>query len=358
MRTKKKLDFTDEDIFIGLDIHKKNWTVSIYTRDFEHKTFSQNPDPKILVNYLHRNFPGANYHSVYEAGYCGFWIHEELKALGVESIVINPADVPTKDKEKRNKNNKVDCRKLARSLRNEDLEPIYVPHREALEDRFLVRSRRNIVKQQTRFKNRIKAILSFYGITIPEQFKQGRWSGKFIKWLEQIEMKSRSGKTALHIEIDELKHYREKTAIINREIKALSQTKLYKRRVKNLLTIPGIGMITAMTLLVEIVDIKRFKTSDNFAGFIGLVPGERSSGPEDKVNYTGLTNRCNKYLRSMLIESAWVAARKDPALTMYYYKLNKRMIGQKVIIRVARKLLNRIRFVLMNDQEYVPAVIE
>lgn len=358
MRTIKKLDFTDEDIFIGIDIHKKNWTVSIYTKDFEHKTFSQNPDPKILVNYLHRNFPGANYHSVYEAGYCGFWIHDELKALGIESIVINPADVPTKDKEKRNKNNRVDCRKLARSLRNEDLDPIYVPQRESLEDRFLMRCRKNIVKQQTRFKNRIKAILSFYGIKIPEQFKDGRWSGKFIKWLEQIEMKRQTGKIALQIEIDELKHYREKIAIINREIKALSQTELYKDRVKNLLTIPGIGTITAMTLLVEIVDIKRFKTSDNFAGFIGLIPGERSTGPEDKTNYTGLTNRCNKYLRSMLIESAWVAARKDPALTMYYCELIKRMIGQKVIIRVTRKLLNRIRFVLMNNQEYVPAVIE
>lgn len=358
MNQTKKLSFSDEDIYVGLDIHKNNWTVSIYTKDFEHKTFSQNPNTKILVDYLHRNFPGANYHSVYEAGYCGFWIDEELNANGINNIVINPADVPTKDKEKRRKNNRVDCRKLARSLRSRDLDPIYVPPREALEDRLLMRGRKNIIKQQTRFKNRIKAIISFYGIKMPEQYKDGRWSGLFINWLEHIDMKKDSGKIALQIDIDELKRYRKKVAEINRDIRTLAKTETYKDRVKYLTSIPGIGVITAMTLLVEIVEMNRFKTSDKFAGFIGLVSGERSSGPEDNVNYTGLTSRCNKYLRSMLIESAWVAARRDPALIMKYNELTKRMIGQKAIIRIARKLLNRIRYVLINNECYVIAVLQ
>ena len=139
--------------------------MSIFTDSFEHKTFSQNPDPTILVNYLKKNFPGASYYSVYEAGYCGFWIHDALIEAGIHNIVINPADVPTKDKERKRKNNRVDSRKLARSLRNGDLEAIHVHKRELLEDRFLLRTRRDAAKQQTRYKNKIKGALSFSGFS-------------------------------------------------------------------------------------------------------------------------------------------------------------------------------------------------
>jgi transposase len=353
-----KLDFSDQDIYIGLDIHKKNWTVSIFTEDFEHKTFSQNPEPDILVNYLHRNFPGANYHSVYEAGYCGFWIHEALRAHGINNIVSNPADVPTKDKERKRKNNRIDSRKLARCLRSGDLEAIYVPKRKALEDRSLMRARRSAAKQQTRYKNQIKGFLSFFGIKIPEPFKEGRWSGAFIYWIETITMERATGKASLLFYLGELKHYRTKIAELNREIRKLATHEIYKERVKLLKTIPGIGPLTAMILLLELVDINRFKNLDKLASFIGLVPGEHSSGPEDNINNTDITPRSHHYLRAMLIEAAWVAVRKDPALILAFNELTKRMKKQDAIIRIAKKLLNRIRYVLKNHQPYAIAVLQ
>jgi transposase len=354
-----KLDFSDQDIYIGLDIHKKNWTVSIFTKDFEHKTFSQNPDPYVLARYLKHNFPGANYHSVYEAGYCGFWIHEELINAGINNIVINPADVPTKDKERKRKNNRVDSRKLARSLRNGDLEPIHVHKRELLEDRFLIRIRRDAAKQQTRYKNKIKGALNFYGIMIPERFANAKWSGAFIKWIETIKMIKLTGKLALMNQLDELKHCRQRVAELNRNIRKLANQKPYKDKVNLLKTIHGIGILTAMILLTELGDIiARFKNLDKLAAFIGLIPSENSSGDEDDITYTNITPRSHHYLRSILIECAWVAVRKDPALAMCYNKLTKRMSAQKAIIRIARKLLNRIRYVLKNNKEYVPAILE
>lgn len=358
MEQRTKLDFSGQDIYIGLDVHKKNWTVSIFTQNFEHKTFSQNPEPDILVNYLHRNFPGAIYHSVYEAGYCGFWIHDALKAHGINNIVTHPADVPTKDKERKRKNNRVDSRKLTRSLRNGDLGAIYVPKRIALEERSLMRSRRNAVKDQTRYKNRIKGLLSFFGIKIPEQFNEGRWSGAFIQWIETITMESPAGKTSLLFYLGELKHYRTQVAYLNREIRNLAAHKLYKEKVQLLKTICGIGSLTAMILLLELVEINRFKNLDKLASFVGLVPGEHSSGDDDNINNTNITSRSHHYLRSILIEAAWVAVRKDPALTMCYNELTKRMKGKKAIIRIAKKLLNRIRYVLKNNQPYVTAVLE
>ena len=98
-----KLNFEGQQIYVGMDVHKKSWSISILTDKFEHKTFSQPPEVGTLVNYLKRNFPGASYKSVYEAGYCGFWIHDRLQEHGVQCLVVNPADVPTKDKSEQSK---------------------------------------------------------------------------------------------------------------------------------------------------------------------------------------------------------------------------------------------------------------
>ena len=94
-----KLDCTGQPIYIGLDVHKKSWSVSVYSRYGEFKTFTQPPQADKLVHYLKRHFPGGDYHSVYEAGYCGFWIHDQLKERGINCTIVNPADVPTKQKE-------------------------------------------------------------------------------------------------------------------------------------------------------------------------------------------------------------------------------------------------------------------
>ena len=122
-----KVDFTGQDIYVGIDTGKKSWRVSILTNELALKPFSQPPIPRVLVEHLHRCFPGGKYQCVYEAGYFGFWIHDALREQGVECMVTHPADVPTKDKERRNRNDTVDARKLARNLRNGELVPLYVP---------------------------------------------------------------------------------------------------------------------------------------------------------------------------------------------------------------------------------------
>ena len=354
-----KLDFSGQDIFVGLDVHNNNWTVSIFTEQFEHKTYSQDPKPDILVKYLKRNFPGATYYSVYEAGYCGFWIHEALINAGIHNIVINPADVPTKDKERKRKNNRVDCRKLARALRNGDLEAIYAPRREMLEDRSLARTRRDAAKQQTRYKNKIKAYLRFYGIVIPEHFKKSHWSNAFIQWIESTVMTKETGQIALMNLLDELKHCRQRVAELNREIRKLAKQEPFRHRVELLTSIPGIGILTAMIILTELGDImSRFRDLNTLASFIGFVPGERSSGEEDDISHTKITPRSHHYLRAMLIESAWTAVRREPALAMCYQNYIKRMNTKKAIVRIAKKLLSRIRFVLKNDKPYIIAVVE
>jgi transposase len=351
-----KLDFTGQPIYIGLDVHKKSWSVSILSQHCEHKTFTQPPQVDKLVSYLRRHFPGASYHSVYEAGYCGFWIHDQLKEQGIDCTVVNPADVPTKNKERRTKRDRIDCRKLARSLRSGEIEGIYVPSRSELEDRSLIRTRLSMVRKQTRCKNQIKSMLLFYGIHLPEELLNSHWSRRFIQWIENIRMERASGDMALKIHLEELKHLRQIIASLNRTILALARTEQYRIPVRLLKTVPGISTLTAMTLLTELSDIARFPSLDEMSSYVGLIPDTHSSGEKE---HTGeITQRRHRQLRCLLIEASWVAIRKDPVMLMAFAQYCKRMRKTRAIVKIARKLLNRIRYVLKNQAEYVPAVIQ
>lgn len=335
-----------------MDVHKKSWSVSIQTEQFEHKTFTQPPEVGKLTNYLQRTFPGATYHTVYEAGFSGFWLHDQLREKGIDCMVVNPADVSTKNQERTGKTDRVDCRKLARGLHNGAIKGIYVPSRVKVEDRSLVRTRQSMVRKQTRCKNQITSILFFYGIAIPDE---SRWSRRFIHRLEPIHMERARGDFALKAHLEELKHLRQIIANLNRAILSLSRTEEYRADVLLLKSVPGISTLTAMILLTELADITRFSSLDKLASYAGLVPDIKSSGETEYA--TGITFRRNATLRGLLIEFSWVAVRKDPALIMAFNKLSMRMKKTQAIVHIARKLLNRIRFVLKNRQKYVPAVI-
>lgn len=348
---KNKVDFTGEVIYIGIDAHGRSFEITIYYNGYEYKTFTQDPEPYKLVRYLNKHFPGAGYNSVYEAGYCGYWIHDKLTILGVENIVVNAADVPLKDKEKKNKTDKVDSRRLARGLMNGDLSAIYIPTDKQREDRTLVRSRYSFVQKQTRVKNQIKSFLAFYGIHITEEEGAKHWSNNYIRWLESLSIKHESSKKALEMYLSELRHIKQIIAEITRSIRLLGETYEYKKQVELLTTVPGIGILTAMILLTEIADIKRFNKFDHLCSYIGLVPTEHSSG--EHISRGDITPRRNRFLRHILIESSWVAVRKDPALMLANrkYRSNGKN-GPKAIIKVARKLVSRIYQVLKNQRPY------
>jgi transposase len=353
-----KLDFSGQNIYVGFDVHLKSWKVTIMSETLVHKTFVQPPEPKALHRYLVSNFPGGVYHSAYEAGFCGYWIHNQLVSLGIKSIVVNPADIPTTNKEKVQKEDKRDSRKIARSLRGGELTAIYVPSEKTLEDRAFLRTRKMLTKDLSRYKNRIKSFLYFHGIEFPPVFKrpQTHWSKRFTVWLESIPMEHDSGKQSLLALINESKHLRESLLSVTRQVRAMSRTEAYQENVKLLQSVPGIGLITAMTLLTELETMERFSNIDRLCSLIGLVPSTNSSGEKEQVG--DITPRGHNILRSAIIESAWVAARIDPALIMCFQDYIKRMEPNQAIVRIAKKLISRIRYVLKNKQPYVCSVVK
>lgn len=359
MQTQSKtLDFNGQNIYAGFDVHLKSWTVTIMTDEITHKTFSQPPDPEVLHQYLQKNFPGGEYYSAYEAGFCGYWIHNRLLSLGIHSIVVNPADIPTTNKEKVQKDDKRDSRKIAKALRGGDLVPIYVPSSKTIEDRCLVRTRSKLVRDLTRNKNRIKSFLYFHGIKFPAPFENPKrhWSKRFMNWLEGIEMKEDSSILTLSLLVSECEKLRGTILTVTKSIRALSLTETYQEQDKLIRSVPGIGSTTAMTMLTEIENIKRFSNNDQLHSFVGIVPSTNSSGEDDTVG--DITPRGHSILRSAIIESAWIAVGHDPALMKAYHDYCKRMEPNKAIVRIAKKLLNRISFVLRNKQPYVLSVVK
>ena len=347
-----ELDFTGVNIYAGIDTHLKNWRVTILMDDISHKTFSMDPKASILSGYLRKHFPNGNYFSAYEAGFCGFSAHRALIKEGINNIVANPADIPTTDKERKQKEDSRDSRKIARALRNGELEAIYIPSQATEELRDLVRYRKSLVRDISRNKSRIKSFLYRHGIEIPPVLASSSkyWSSNFSKWLESIRLTTSFGHTVLLDTLITVGQLRSVLLKVERELRLISKQEGYARQFGYLTSIPGIGLVTAMTIISELENILRFSNLDKLCSYIGLVPCTSNSSENERIG--GISPRSNRPLREVLIESAWIAVRKDPALALAYSKLCTRMKPNKAIVRIAKKLINRVRFVLVNETEY------
>jgi transposase len=352
----KNITFLNSHFFVGIDTHLKDWRVTIRNCGIELKNFSMNPSPLELYRYLTKHYPDGSFYICYEAGFCGFWPQRKFKELGINCIVVNPADVPSSNKEKTVKSDPVDSRKLARELENGSLRAIYVPDVYSEQLRSLMRLRFRLVQNQTRIKNRIKMLLYNYGIIIPkEHLTNSRWSGYFIHWLKSVKLSSSAGQFTLDNLLMQLEQLIEYLKSVLKQLREESNTQNISSVIASLISVPGISFITAMSLYTEIIDIKRFKTFEQLCSFVGLVPSTYSSGQTEYSR--GISFRHNRFLRPLLIEAAWTAVRKDPALTLRFNELIKQMSKQKAIIRIAKKLLRRIRHVWINQDSYVKALV-
>lgn len=354
----RKPDFTGQDIYVGIDVHKESWTVTIRTSVGEFKTFRQFPDPDHLHRYLTRTFPGATFHAVYEAGFSGFWAYDRLTELGVQTMVVHPPDIPTRDKDKRKKADRTDSRKLARHLQAGELDPIYVPEPERRFARDLVRSRMAAVNKQTRVKNQIHSFLDRHGVRIPDELHpQSRWSKALLEWLENDAFRGKPvAKRALQTYVHEIRYWQDQIDKLAREIRDLSRLEPYRETVETLVTLPGIGSLSAMIWVVELVDVRRFRHLDELASYVGLVPSIYQSG--DKESVGRLTRRGHPILRPLILENAWAALRTDSYfLHLYQSRLRRGVRPNPAIVAVAKRLLSRLRHAWLTGEPYVSGVV-
>ena len=349
-------NFAGQNIYVGMDIHKASWNLGIHLNDMFVKNVHQKPNPHIMAKYLKQHYPDAHYKAVYEAGKFGFWIQRQLTALGIECLVVNPADIPKSQKDTLQKTDPRDARNLAMRLQSGVLKSIHIPDEQQEADRVFFRHRKRIWKDLTRCKNRIKGMLAFSGIDIPEQYDNASWSHNFINWLKVLDCRQQSRRSSLDYMISQMEFLRKELLSISNAIRKMMRDQRYKTNYYLLRTIPGIGPLTAASILVEIGDVHRFETFYHLNSFVGLLPMEHSSGQSE--NKLSLTVRKHRQLRSDLVESAWTTRRTDPAMALYFQEQIKRKDSKIVIIKIARKLLNRIRYVLINQTAYEFGIVK
>jgi transposase len=343
--TKVTASFENNTVYVGLDVHKKNWNAAVYLNDQFVRNIHQPPTPQALHHYLTHTYPGASYVCAYESGKFGYWIQRQFQQAGITCLVLNPADIPSTHKDEVYKTDIRDARGIGHALVHQQVKGIYIPTEDQEADRHLVRQRKKLWRDLVRC------------ITTPQQFNNSNWSKNFICWLKALEFEHYSNRVTLHYQVAEMELLRKQLLNICNDIRKLMRSKKYNKLYYLLRSVTGIGPLTAASLITEIGDMKRFSSFYHLNSFIGLMPMEHSSGEKELKGR--ITVRKHRQLRSDLVECAWTAQRTDPALALYYSQQIKRgKNGKAAIVKVARKLLSRIRYVWLIEQPYQTAVVK
>ena len=346
MRRLKEKKVGKEDLFIGIDLHKQRWHVTIRTLDVEVFSGSIPGDWGSLRHLLDR-YAGHRLQAVYEAGYFGFWLHDQLRDHGIECLVTPPSLVP-QEYGNRVKTDRRDSRKLAHLLAKGLLKRVWVPSQEELYHRQVIRRRRQLVRDRVRTQSRIKAELRFYGIHLEEP--RGRWTQIYFAKLRRLDFGNRWMQESFNRLLEQ---YDFLSAQIDRQtqlLRELSETKRYRERVKILQSIPGVGLISAMELLLELQDVSRFRRAEQLAAYVGLTPSQYSSA--DKVRMGRITGIGKNTLRAILVEASWKLITTDQIMREKYERIKIRSGGKRAIVAIARTLLLRMRRMLLAKQAY------
>lgn len=352
---RRMIDYTGRAIYVGIDVHKKDWQVGIFYQGIVLGNHRMRSNSEELISFLKGRYTGALIKCVYESCCWGFTLQRALTASGIECIVVNASDVPGSDKEKKNKTDKVDAIRLARHHAAGLLQGIDIPGEVLQKERNLVRFRKRLVGDLNRSRNRVKNLLKFQGLEIPVKMDNGHWSKNLIKWIEeQIARDALLGAT-LGLMLEEVKLLRQLLLKTEKKLRAQMRQDRYAKNMKLLTSVPGVGPLISTLFLLEVGDVKRFKGFDSLNSFVGFYPGSHDSGENQREGR--ISNRRHNQLRTLLIEAAWVSIRKDPAMLEAYQQLTKRMKGVAAITRIARKLLRRMRTVLITGEEYRMGVI-
>jgi transposase len=355
----KRRDYvlTGEEIFVGLEDSKKSWKLCVRSGGMVVKESSMPAQYEVLHNYFNNNFPECNIKVMYEAGFAGFGLNDQLEADGWE-CVVTPPHMVTEEKCQRKKNDRADSRRLAKNLENGDYRKCFVPDKELREDRQISRTYGQVQKDITRVCSRIRRSLEFHGLD--KGLPAGRWSevvyAQVKQHLEEIEI-SDSLRFSFDTAFRELGHLRQLKKELLQQLRKLARNDRYKESVKLLMSAPGIGRLTAVRLVLEWGDVSRFKRKEYFASFLGLVPSDYSSGEQERHGH--ITKQGNRWVRSWLVECSWVSIKHDPVLLDKFRRVLRNCGSKKkAIVAVARKLGLRLRRTLITGEPYVIGIVE
>lgn len=343
-------DYTGKTIFIGIDVHKKTYSVTCICEKAIVKRDTIKANPECLGDYLKKYFVNAEVYSVYEAGFSGFGLHRYLLNKGINSIVVHAASVEVSARD-RVKTDKRDSLKLATQLSDGRLKGIYVPdpYREAYRE--VSRTREKIARDKRRVGTRLKSLLyrqGLYGADDDDEVSE-KWFKKVIEFNCDS-----SVKFSIQVCIDEWIFLKIKLKEVDDELSRQASVDCKLEKIYR--SVPGIGPINARVLANELEDMKHFTNEKQLFSFTGLTPSEHSSGEHKRLGHISRQGR--SLLRKTLIQAAWVAIYKDPSLMVVFERVSQKSGKKRAIVGVARRLVGQIRSCLKSNTPYQFRAVE
>lgn len=288
--------------WIGIDDHADKWTIAQYRGEASEPEREWELQPsesgyRKLLGWL-KTLSGTT-RIVYEAGPCGYELQRRLQTAGFACGVAAPSLTPRRAGD-RVKTNRRDARKLARLLRAGELTLITVPTARQESIRDLVRAREAAHKDLLRARQQLSKLLLRHG----HRYREGRaWSKRYWAWVGHVQLNEEYSREVMQQIVRTIE---QRLALVNeydQTVEKIARSSEYAPLVAALSVLRGVDQLTALTILVELGDLRRFATAPQMMAALGLVPAEQSTG--DKTNRLSITKTGNAHARRVVVEAAW-----------------------------------------------------
>jgi transposase len=336
---------TDSTTYVGLDVHKRDVVVAMLLPDrdgpVEWREAHDATVARRLARRLLRETPGKVV-CCYEAGPTGYMLQRRLRAEKVMCQVVAPSLIPIQPGN-HVKTDRKDARKLARLLKAGMLTEVHPPSEEQEALRDLCRCREDVQQDLIRARHRLSKFLLRRHM-IYNQTKH-HWGTRHMAWLQQLRFEGDEASQAVFDSyMLAIQQMDERLLQLENKIGELGLQEPYREPVGWLRCFRGIDMVTAVSLVAELHDFRRFASARQLMSYLGLVPRENSSGERERRG--AITKAGNGHVRRLLVEAAW-HNRSRPAIGL---PLKQRRQGQPArVIAIADRAQERLhnRFIRM-----------
>lgn len=324
--------------FVGMDAHKKAINVAMLLpgtkQPVEWQVANEPAAIRRLAKKLVREAPGE-VRCCYEAGPCGYALQRELEAVGgVVCEVVAPSLIPVKPGD-RIKTDRKDARKLAEMQRGDLLTVVHPPTADEESVRDLCRCREDAQEDLTRARQRMGKFLLRRGLIFRASKKA--WGKLHRQWLRGLTFVHDADRAVFGDYLLAIEQLEERLLTLEAKLAGAAQQDPYREPVAWLRCFHGIETVTAISLVAELHDFRRFRSARELMAYLGLVPSEYSSG--DSRHRGSITKAGNRHARRLLVEAAWhYRHRARPGKT-----LRRRRAGQPArVIALAERAQERL----------------
>jgi transposase len=291
-------------LFVGMDVHNDSIAVSLApSATTEVRRYGviggSHDDVLKLCRKLQGAHPDAALKFCYEAGPRGYPLCRFLQAHGHECILVAPSKIPRKPGD-RVKTDRRDADQLARLYRAGELTAIHVPDPQDEAVRDLLRARQQVVQQQHRARQQLKMFLLRHNLRYAGTTS---WTPKHLRYLATVKLPFAEQQFVFQEMVNVISEAGQRLERYEKQLPGVVSGWRWEPVVKALMSLRGVALLTAMTLVAELGDLERFATAGQLMSYLGLVPSEDTTSDDRRQG--GITKMGNGFARRVLIEAAW-----------------------------------------------------